>query len=118
MGLSCPLQRGEVLFGADGAGALGLARAAIYVTSVSCVTASRALPWITHGLHSLRVANEKIRHLEAESKGLLAAAEFREKEACDLEAGTREAQERAHAHQVALANALEQVTPLDVFDPA
>lgn len=60
---------------------------------------------------SLRVAEEKIRHLEAESKGLLDAAEFREKEASSFKEGANLAEERAHAHEKALASALEQVVP-------
>ena len=56
----------------------------------------------------MRVAREKIRHLEAENKGLLAAAEFREKEASSVQEGASLAEERSHANEQALANALEQ----------
>eukprot|EP00752_Nemacystus_decipiens_P011000 g9774.t1 len=59
---------------------------------------------------SVKVAHEKIRHLEAESRGLLAAAEFREKEASSMQEGASLAQERAHAHEKALASALEQLS--------
>ncbi|CAM9717941.1 unnamed protein product [Ectocarpus fasciculatus] len=57
---------------------------------------------------SIKVAHEKIRHLEAESSGLLAAAEFRENEACSMQERASLAQERALAHEKALASALEQ----------
>ncbi|CBN75432.1 hypothetical protein Esi_0099_0020 [Ectocarpus siliculosus] len=59
---------------------------------------------------SIKVAQEKIRHLEAESSGLLAAAEFREKEACSMQEKASLAQERALAHEKALASALEQLS--------
>lgn len=59
---------------------------------------------------SMRVAREKIRHLEAENKGLLAAAEFREKEASSVQEGASLAEERSHANEKALANALEQLS--------
>lgn len=51
---------------------------------------------------SLKVANEKIRHLEA-------VAELREKEASSMRDGASVARERADAHERALASALEQV---------
>lgn len=73
--------------------------------SLACVATARFAP----ASYSLRVASEKIRHMETESKEMLAAAEVREKEASTLQEGTREAQERAQAHEMALANALEQV---------
>eukprot|EP00903_Cladosiphon_okamuranus_P005449 g5434.t1 len=59
---------------------------------------------------SEKVAREKIRHLEAESRALLTAAEFREKEASSMQEGVSLAQERAHAHEKALASALEQLS--------
>lgn len=58
---------------------------------------------------SVKVAHEKIRHLEAEAKGLLLAAEFREREASSMQEGANLALERAQAHERALASALEQV---------
>lgn len=70
--------------------------------STPCPLLGRVSPF------SVRVAEEKIRHLEAESQGLLAAAEFREREACSIQEGVDLAEERAHAHEKALASALEQ----------
>ncbi|CAM9421977.1 unnamed protein product [Pylaiella littoralis] len=59
---------------------------------------------------SVKVAHEKIRHLEAEAKGLLLAAEFREREASSMQEGANLALERAQAHERALASALEQLS--------
>ncbi|CAM9932523.1 unnamed protein product [Scytosiphon promiscuus] len=53
--------------------------------------------------NSLKVANEKIRHLEA-------VAELREREAASMRDGAGVARERADAHEKALASALEQLS--------
>ncbi|CAM9372326.1 unnamed protein product, partial [Discosporangium mesarthrocarpum] len=59
---------------------------------------------------SLHVAEQKIRHLEAENQGLVAGVEFREKQVAELKEAARTADERAQAHERGLAEALEQLS--------